>query len=293
MTTLTVLITGGNGQLGWELQRTAPAGVSLAAFSSAALDIRELGQVETTIARVAPQVIINAAAYTAVDRAEQERELAYAVNDLGVGNLATVAARQGIRLVQVSTDFVFDGLKSRPYRPDDLPHPLGVYGASKLAGERRLAESMPATAWLLLRTAWVYSCHGHNFVKTMLRLLSERPQVGVIADQIGTPTWAHGLALAIWRSIDLGLSGIHHWTDAGAASWYDLAVAIQEEALALGLLTATIPIKPLTTEEYPLPAARPAYSVLDKSSLWQALAQPPNHWRVALRQMLAELQRAD
>lgn len=287
---MNVLITGGHGQLGWELQRTAPAGVTVAAFSSAELDIRALAQVEATVVRLAPAVIINAAAYTAVDRAEEERELAFAVNELGVGNLATVAARHGARLLQVSTDFVFAGDRSRPYRPEDPTRPLGVYGASKLAGEKRLAM-LPAEQWLLLRTAWVYSSHGHNFVKTMLRLLGEKPRVGVIADQIGTPTWARGLALAIWQGIGQGLTGVHHWTDAGVASWYDFAVAIQEEALALGLLTSRIPISPLTSEEYQLPAARPPYSVLDKSSLWRALAISPDHWRVALRQMLLELKR--
>lgn len=288
MSALKVLLTGANGQLGWELQRTAPAGVTMAALASADLDIRDPAAVEAAVLRLAPGVIINAAAYTAVDRAEQEREQAFAVNELGVGNLVAVAARQGIRLVQVSTDFVFDGQNSRPYRPDDPARPLGVYGASKLAGEKRLAM-LPPENWLLIRTAWVYSSHGHNFVKTILRLLGERERVGVIADQTGTPTWARGLALALWEGVGQGLTGVHHWTDAGVASWYDFAVAIQEEALALGLLTRRIPVAPLTTGDYPLPAARPSYSVLDKSSLWQALAATPVHWRVALRRMLQEL----
>ena len=283
-----VLVAGAGGQLGFELKRTRPLGVELLALSSGELDLTEAGAVRRRVAEERPGLIINAAAYTAVDRAEAERERAFAVNGQGAANLAVAAREAGARLIHLSTDFVFDGEKSSPYLPDDAPNPLGVYGASKLAGEERVREILgPATA--IVRTAWVYSVHGHNFVKTMLRLLGEREAVSVIADQVGTPTWARHLAQALWRMAERELTGVHHFTDAGVASWYDFAVAIQEESLALGLLAREARIRPITTDEYPLPARRPPYSVLDKTSLWQAMDWEPGHWRAALRAMLQEL----
>ncbi|MDA8160605.1 MAG: dTDP-4-dehydrorhamnose reductase [Desulfobacteraceae bacterium] len=283
-----VLVAGAGGQLGFELKRTRPLGVELLALSSGELDLTEAGAVRRRVAEERPGLIINAAAYTAVDRAEAERERAFAVNGQGAANLAVAAREAGARLIHLSTDFVFDGEKSSPYLPDDAPNPLGVYGASKLAGEERVREILgPATA--IVRTAWVYSVHGHNFVKTMLRLLGEREAVSVIADQVGTPTWARHLAQALWRMAERELTGVHHFTDAGVASWYDFAVAIQEEALALGLLAREARIRPITTDEYPLPARRPPYSVLDKTCLWQAMDWEPRHWRAALRAMLREL----
>ncbi len=283
-----VLVAGAGGQLGFELKRTRPLGVELLALSSGELDLTEAGAVRRRVAEERPGLIINAAAYTAVDRAEAERERAFAVNGQGAANLAVAAREADARLIHLSTDFVFDGEKSSPYLPDDAPNPLGVYGASKLAGEERVREILgPATA--IVRTAWVYSVHGHNFVKTMLRLLGEREAVSVIADQVGTPTWARHLAQALWRMAERELTGVHHFTDAGVASWYDFAVAIQEEALALGLLAREARIRPITTDEYPLPARRPPYSVLDKTSLWQAMDWEPGHWRAALRAMLREL----
>lgn len=283
-----ILLVGAQGQLGWELQRTAPAGLTLHALDRAALDITDAAAVQACVEALRPGLIINAAAYTAVDRAEQEPALAYAVNRDGPAHLAAAAAACGARLVHVSTDFVFDGTLGRPYRPEDPVKPLGVYGASKAAGEAAVREALGGAA-LILRTAWVYSAHGANFVKTMLRLMRERERLGVVADQVGTPTWARDLARALWRAAELGLTGTHHWTDAGVASWYDFAVAIQEEALALGLLTRPIPIDPIATADYPTPARRPAYSVLDKTAFWTALGRPAGHWRVGLRGMLKEL----
>ena len=283
-----VLVAGAGGQLGFELKRTRPLGVELLALSSGELDLTEAGAVRRRVAEERPGLIINAAAYTAVDRAEAERERAFAVNGQGAANLAVAAREADARLIHLSTDFVFDGEKSSPYLPDDAPNPLGVYGASKLAGEERVREILgPATA--IVRTAWVYSVHGHNFVKTMLRLLGEREAVSVIADQVGTPTWARHLAQALWRMAERELTGVHHFTDAGVASWYDFAVAIQEEALALGLLAREARIRPIASGQYPLPARRPPYSVLDKTSLWQAMDWEPSHWRAALRAMLREL----
>lgn len=283
-----VLITGGNGQLGFELARTAPTSAELVLTSHNTLDITNPEQVLDAIAQHRPDAIINAAAYTAVDKAEGDAELAQAVNGSGVAHLAEAAKQHHARLVQLSTDFVFDGSQSSPYDVNATPRPMSVYGRTKLAGEQAAINALGDQA-LILRTAWVYSSHGHNFVKTILRLMQEKPQLGIVADQIGTPTWAGGLAAAIWRSLDRGITGIHHWTDAGVASWYDFAVAIQEEALTIGLIDRPIPIRPIRTSDYPMPATRPPYSVLNKHPTWSALDLQADHWRVALRHMLAEL----
>jgi len=283
-----VLVTGAGGQLGRELQLTAPEGQELIALSSALLDITDGKQVENALAGHEPAVIINAAGYTAVDKAESERDRAQAVNGLGPDLLARAAVARGIRLIQVSTDFVFDGAKGSPYLPDDPPNPLGVYGETKLAGERAVMAADPGA--LVVRTAWVYSVHGHNFFNTMLRLMRERSSLSVVADQVGTPTWAKGLAQALWRAVELPrMQGLHHWTDAGVASWYDFAVAIQEEAHAWGLLDKAIPIRPIQTQDYQTPARRPSFSVLDKTATWAALGLTPPHWRVALREMIQSL----
>ena len=283
-----VLVTGARGQLGLALAATAPAGTGLEAFDIDGLDITDAAAVRSACERLAPHAIINAAAYTAVDRAEQAREAAYAVNRDGVAHLAAAAAACGARLVQVSTDFIFDGARGHPYLPEDPARPLGVYGASKLAGEEALRAS-EARDWLILRTAWVYSAAGGNFAKTMLGLMQQGRPLRVVADQVGTPTWTGGLAKAIWQALDTGLAGVHHWTDAGVASWYDFAVAIQEEALAAGLLERPVPIAPIRTEDYPTAARRPAYSVLDKTATWQKLGLTAPHWREHLRAMIGEL----
>ncbi|KAB7627327.1 dTDP-4-dehydrorhamnose reductase [Alkalilimnicola sp. S0819] len=283
-----VLVTGGAGQLGRELARSRPEGVELLSPERKALDIVDGAAVDDFLRTHAPAVIINAAAYTAVDRAEQEAALAEAVNAEGAANLARAARAQGARLVQVSTDFVFDGAQGRPYRPEDAVGPLSVYGQSKLRGEQAVREQLGDEA-LILRTAWVYAAQGKNFVHSMLRLMAERDELAVVVDQLGTPTWARGLAAAIWRALALGIRGTQHWTDAGVASWYDFAVAIQEEALALGLLERPVTIRPIRSEQFPTPARRPAGAVLDKSAFWEALGEVPPHWRVALRAMLKEL----
>jgi len=282
-----VLIAGKNGQLAWELQRSKPDGVDCLALGSAELDISREDQVRRQMEEFRPRVVINAAAYTAVDKAESESQRAFAVNRDGAAHLAAAARDLGARLIQVSTDFVFDGLDSRPYLPAAKAGPTGVYGASKLAGEKRVKEI--TRDYVILRTAWVYSAHGSNFVKTMLRLMAERSELGVVADQIGTPTWAWGLARAIWQMSAMELSGVYHWTDAGAASWYDFACAIHDEARELGLLTRDVAISPIATSDYPTPAQRPPYSVLDKTSTWKALDSKPQHWRHALRKMLLEI----
>jgi dTDP-4-dehydrorhamnose reductase len=284
-----VLITGAGGQLGLELRATAPAGWNVVACASAELDVTNRPAVESVLKQERPTVVINAAAYTGVDAAEREADRAHAVNAQGAGNVAQVAQEMGARVIHLSTDFVFDGSQGRPYTPNDEPNPLNVYGRTKLAGEQ-LVRERTAGAALIVRTAWVYAAQGHNFVRTMLRLMRERESIGVVSDQVGTPTWARGLARALWMGVGrFDSQGLVHWTDAGVASWYDFAVAIQEEALALGLLPHPVPISPLRTEEFPRPARRPSYSVLDKTSGWAVLGGPPPHWRVNLRCMLQGL----
>jgi len=285
---LTALVTGAGGQLGRELQGTSPAGWTVAALDRTALDIADTGSLRAALDRVRPAAVINAAAYTAVDKAETEAELASRSNADGPAVLAAVCAELDIRLVHISTDFVFDGAASAPYRPGDATGPLGEYGRSKLAGEQGTQAANPAA--LILRTGWVYSRFGNNFVKTMLRLMAERDQLNVVVDQVGTPTWARGLALTAWAGLlHEDAHGIYHWSDAGVCSWYDFAVAIQEEALALGLLQSEIAISPIPASDYPTPAARPSYSVLDKSSTCRDLDVTLTHWRTQLRAMLADL----
>ena len=284
-----VLIAGAHGQLGWELQRTVPPHIECIAPDEKDFDITDAAIVDETVARWQPEVLVNAAAYTAVDQAEQEESLAYRINAQGAAHLARVCTVRKVRFVHVSTDFVFDGKQSTPYLPMDTPSPLNVYGASKLKGEEEVVAITGGQA-LILRTAWVYSARGNNFVKTMLRLMTERQSVSVVTDQLGTPTWANELAKVIWQMTDRSdLCGIYHWTDAGVASWYDFAVARQEEALACGLLERSIPVQPIGTKDYPTPARRPAFSVLDKSAAWAVLGYTGLHWRVSLQQMLKDL----
>ncbi len=282
-----VLVVGAGGQLGQELQRTVPADMECVPMTRAQLDIADAMNVATCLAAMAPQLVVNAAAYTAVDKAESEPGAAHRGNAEGPGMLAQACAQQGVRLIHISTDFVFDGAASQPYRPEAATAPLGEYGRSKRAGELAVQSAQPEA--LILRTGWVYSSFGNNFVKTMLRLMGERDELAVVTDQVGTPTWAHGLAEAVWAAAERPqLSGIYHWSDAGVCSWYDFAVAICEEALALGLLARPVKIRPIPAADYPTPARRPAYSVLDKTSSWRDFALEGVHWRQQLRAMLAD-----
>lgn len=284
-----ILVTGANGQLGQELQRAKPQGVELIAFGRQALDISDRSAVSHQVGEIRPDWIINAAAYTAVDKAESDEANAIAINVAGARNLAEAAADCGARLAHVSTDFVFDGCKSRPYLPDDQMNPVGVYGRTKRQGEDAVRAVVGDTA-LIVRTAWVYSARGNNFVKTMLRLMNERDAVGVIEDQVGTPTWAAELAKVLYLAIDKSLTGTYHWTDTGVASWYDFAVAIYEIGRSQGLLRRDVVINPIPTEAYPTPAARPAYSVLSKDAMRQATGYTGMHWRTALTNMMKELE---
>lgn len=284
-----VLITGAGGQVGQELQATAPPRWKVVACGAEELDVTQADAVRELLERERPAAIIQAAAYTDVDTAEREVERAEAVNTSGASHVAAEAARIGARMIYLSTDFIFDGKQGHPYAPDDPATPLGVYGRTKLAGEREVTRLTRGTG-LIVRTAWVYSVHGRNFVRTMLRLMGEQDSVNVVCDQVGTPTWGRTLAEALWTAAEQpDLHGVVHWTDAGVSSWYDFAVAIQEEALALNLLRKAVPVRPIRTEEFPAAARRPSYSVLDKASGWAALGGPARHWRANLRMMLQGL----
>ena len=289
---MNIMITGAAGQLGQELLQTAPSDVQVTAFGRNELDVTNNEAVQAAVKKVNPSIIINASAYTAVDRAEHESVLAHAVNGLGPEYLGKAALQHNARLLHVSTDFVFDGLKSSPYLPLDKTKPLNTYGESKVDGEARI-QAIEGLNPLILRTSWVYSRFNNNFVKTMLRLMSERDVLNVVADQVGSPTWTGTLAQALWTMADKGTSGIHHWSDAGVCSWYDFAVAIYEEARQIGLLQSTVEIHPITTDEYPTPATRPTYSVMNKKSAWEATGITPLHWRDGLRQMLQQIKRQE
>lgn len=284
-----VLIAGGGGQLGRALAHTSPSDIEVLVLPRAEFDIENAPQVAATLASRNPDVVINAAAFTAVDRAESETDRALAVNGAAVGALGSMCAASGVRLVHVSTDYVFAGDASRAYELDSPTQPVNAYGASKLAGERALAKVSQLRV-AIVRTSWVYSAWGTNFLLTMLRLMRERGAVSVVADQIGSPTSALTLARFLWQVVARrDANGILHYTDAGVASWYDFAVAICEEAHAAGVLTKLATVKPIATSEFPTPAKRPAFSLLStRSSLATVnFAQP--HWRSALRETLREL----
>ena len=287
-----VLVLGAGGQVGRAVAQTAPSGHEVIARTRADVDIGDASAVGREIAEAAADWVVNAGAYTAVDLAEDEPQKAAAINDAAVGAIAAAVARAGRRVLHLSTDFVFDGTSSRAYLPSDRPNPLSVYAATKLAGEARVLEC--DCEGIVLRTAWVYAATGRNFVLTMLRLMREREQVRVVSDQIGAPTWASGLARAIWGLIGVGAgAGLYHWTDLGVASWYDFAVAIQEEALVRGLLPRATTIVPIATADYPTRARRPAFSVLDTSATRALLPTTAAlHWRANLRTMLDELRTA-
>jgi len=283
-----VLITGADGQLGTELANTVPGSAAVRACTRRDLDITDPASIADRVDEFRPGWIVNSAAYTAVDRAESEPEEAFRVNADSPGHLASAAGRVGARLIHVSTDFVFDGERGRAYRPADEAAPMNAYGRSKLAGEWRLREVAGDTA-VVIRTAWVYARQGRNFVNTMLRLMAEREQVRVVVDQIGSPTWARSLAEVIWSMIlTPGVKGgTYHFTDAGAASWYDFAVAVREEGRAAGLLKNPADVVPVTTEEFPTPAGRPPFSVLACHLPAELADHRRRHWREALRGMLA------
>jgi dTDP-4-dehydrorhamnose reductase len=284
-----VFVTGSEGQLGRTLTETLPGTVDLSGGNLPELDITDLSALEAQFAAERPDFVINAAAYTAVDKAESEPEIARSVNVDGARNVAQAAREVGARVIHLSTDFVFDGVKGEPYTPDDVPAPVSVYGKTKLDGETAVREATEGDA-IVIRTAWLYSRFGQNFVKTMLRLMGEREEISVVADQHGTPTWAGSLAEVIWSAIDQDLSGgVYHWTDGGEASWFEFAEAIYRQGRESGLLNRDVAIRAIPTAEFPTPARRPAYSVLDCSATVAALGIEQRPWATRLQQMLADM----
>jgi dTDP-4-dehydrorhamnose reductase len=282
-----VLVLGG-GQIAKAVGAAVPSQHQVVTRTHAELDIVDESAVARALSEVKADWVVNAAAYTAVDLAEDQPALAHAVNAAAVASLVRVSAREGRRLLHLSTDFVFDGNSNRAYLPTDKPMPLSVYGASKLDGERHVLDA--GGSGIVLRTSGVYAAVGRNFVLTMLRLMREKDRVSVVCDQIGAPTWAASTAAAIWGLIEAAAKGgVYHWSDLGVASWYDFAVAIQDEALARGLLFRTIPIMPILSAAYPTRAQRPALSVLDTTSTRASIDVPGQHWRHNLRAMLDEL----
>ena len=289
-----VLLTGREGQLGTALQAGLPEGVILIATGRSELDLADHAACRQAVRDHRPDWVLNAGAYTAVDRAESEADRAMAINAGAPQAFAEALQDTGGRLLQVSTDFVFNGAQGSPYRPDQALDPLGVYGATKAAGETA-ALALPGAR--VLRTSWVYGPVGKNFCLTMLRLHAMKAAagepLGVVADQVGCPTATHTLAAACWRAIGIGTDAdgprTLHWSDAGASSWYDFAVAIGELGVAAGLLERAAEVSPLNTADYPTPAQRPSYSLLDCTASRQSLAMDPIHWRASLAQVLAEV----
>jgi len=278
---MNALIIGKSGQVAWELQQTCPEHIAAKAFGRDDIDITDPASIEAIVSSLRPTVIINAAAYTAVDKAESDKENAYLINGTAVEYLAKVAKQHGIRLIHISTDFVFDGNKNTPYTVSDTPNPINVYGASKLAGEQAIAKYCPDNS-AIVRTSWVYSSHGNNFVKTMLRLMAEKDELNIVSDQIGCPTNAKGLAQFLWQLAEQeSLEQIYNYSDLGVASWYDFAVAIQEIAYAAGKLTTKIPVKPIPSSKYPTPAKRPSFSLMTPSV-------HTVHWRERLKNNLRD-----
>lgn len=280
-----ILIAGSGGQVGVALQRVMLNDIELLALDRKGLNIADAKAVKDTVTLFKPDWIINAAAYTAVDKAEKESDLAFAVNRDGAKNLALAADVVGARMVQISTDYVFDGVKASPYDPDDPVNPVNVYGESKLAGEV-VTRKILGNNLLILRTAWVYSSYSQNFLTTMLRLMRERRELRVIEDQIGTPTSALTLAKAILSAIDNEVTGTHHWTDAGVASWYDFANAINILGVSSGVLENTCSITPISANDYPALARRPACTLLEKQKFRACIGDDGGYWQSILKQVI-------
>ncbi len=283
-----ILITGCNGQLGNEMQRLAASHPEFEYFFTDVkeLDITDAGAVEMFVEEHQVDCIVNCAAYTAVDRAESDEQLCDLLNNTAPGYLAQAIHRRGGCMIQVSTDYVFDGTACRPYTEDIPTCPATVYGRTKLAGEQAVMQGCPDAA--VIRTAWLYSTFGNNFVKTMLRLGREREQLGVIFDQIGTPTYARDLAAAIFAMLAQGVvPGVYHFSNEGAISWYDFTKAIHRIAGIKGCR-----VKPLHTEEYPTPAARPHYSVLDKTKIKETYHIEIPYWEDSLAECIQAMEQA-
>ncbi|AKV70886.1 MULTISPECIES: dTDP-4-dehydrorhamnose reductase [Microcystis] len=285
-----VLLIGAKGQVGQELQVTLPQLGEVISIGREELDLTNSEKISQLIREIHPDYLVNAAAYTAVDKAETEPDLAYSINAIAPKIMAESAEKIQAKFLHISTDYVFDGRKNTPYLETDLTNPLGVYGQSKLRGEEEI-KTVNSQA-IILRTAWVYGSYGKsNFVKTMLRLGKEREELKVVVDQVGSPTWSKDIATAITHlliNVD-NPAGIYNFTNSGVASWFDLTKAIFEEAKISGIPLKIQRVIPITTAEYPTPAVRPAYSVLSGQKISQQLGYIPPYWRDSLKAMLNQL----
>lgn len=289
-----ILLIGANGQVGREVSRLAgERGVLLAALNRTRLDITDARAVNRVVAQERPALLINAAAYTAVDKAEHEKEAAFRVNREGTTNLAAACADNKIPLIHLSTDYVFDGRQPAPYREDDPANPTGIYGLSKWEGETALRQRLDRH--LILRVSWVFGVHGHNFVKTILRLGREREELRVVADQHGCPTAAAHIAHAI---LELAARiaggekipwGTYHYCGRPATTWYGFAEEIVKQAQTMGFIDHPITVQPIGTSDYPTPTARPANSVLDCTKIAKTFGISPGSWQEGLRDMLRGL----
>ena len=291
--TIKVILTGKDGQLGKALVEKIPAGIEIVALGRQDLDLSNKEACHNAVIEYRPDWVLNAGAYTAVDRAESEPELAMAVNAVAPEAFAQALGEVGGRLLQVSTDFVFNGNQSHPYHPDQPVDPISVYGATKAEGERLVQKALPTSSYCILRTSWVYGPVGNNFCLTMLRLhrlkSAQNETLNVVADQIGCPTSTLNLASACWSAINHGTSGIHHFCDAGAASWYDFAIAIGDAGVAAGIIDQSAKVVPIRSSEYPTPAKRPGYSLLDCTATRIALELETNHWQKELSKVIAKI----
>jgi dTDP-4-dehydrorhamnose reductase len=283
-----ILLVGAGGQVGIALQQIMPTSVQLIALNRNDLNITDRKAVAKVVNHFRPDWVVNAAAYTAVDNAESEPEAAFAINRDGVVNIADAVAEVNSRMVHISTDYVFDGNQARPYRPSDAVNPINVYGQSKLAGEFGALEILDERL-LILRTSWVYAPHGNNFLTSMLRLFQVKEEVKVVEDQVGTPTSAYSLADTILVAMGLELTGIHHWTDAGAASWYDFACSIKDLVVKYGDTSCISRITPIPSSGYPTPAERPMYSLLDKQSLRTVIGGNGRQWEIELNRVMSRI----
>lgn len=283
-----MLLTGAQGMLAYDVCACAPDEYFIHKTDIAELDITDIDAVRTFCAEIAPDIILNCAAYTAVDAAETDSDTAYAVNETGPRILATVAKERGIPLVHISTDFVFEGDGTHPLREDDVCAPRGVYAQSKRAGEVAIEKS--GAEWLTVRTSWLYGVHGKNFPATILGLARERDELTVVADQIGSPTYTEHLARALWELITCKAREYVHFCNSGTCSWYEFACAVIDIAQEEGLFPSEkkVTILPVPSSAYPRPAPRPAYSVMDTSLYTRHVGHPPPAWRDGLRAFIQE-----
>ncbi|TNF93439.1 MAG: dTDP-4-dehydrorhamnose reductase [Gammaproteobacteria bacterium] len=293
-----ILVAGANGQVGWELgQQGAESAHDVITLGRDQLDICDAESVKLRVQENQPEIVINAAAYTAVDKAEEERDAAFAINRDGAKNLAQACKDVSIPLLHISTDYVFDGTKDNPYLESDPVAPLGVYGESKWAGEVAVKDTLDRC--FILRTSWVFGIHGHNFVKTILRVAGERDELRVVSDQLGSPTSAHGIASALLQICDHYSSnevlpwGTYHYTGQPFTSWHGFAEAIVKLGRENGLIDHEVMIHPISTEEYPTPAKRPANSRLSSELIQSKLRIKPDDWQAALQSMIVTMARQD